>query len=34
MKVLFVDAGNYCRSPAAEIVARSLAARAGLQGWC
>jgi protein-tyrosine phosphatase len=33
MKVLFVDAGNYCRSPAAEIVARSLAARAGLQGW-
>ena len=33
MKVLFVDAGNYCRSPAAEAVARSLAARAGLQGW-
>ena len=33
MKVLFVDAGNYCRSPAAETVARSVAARAGLQGW-
>lgn len=33
MKVLFVDAGNYCRSPAAEVVARSLAAQAGLQGW-
>lgn len=33
MKVLFVDAGNYCRSPAAEAVARSLAASAGLQGW-
>jgi protein-tyrosine phosphatase len=33
VKVLFVDAGNYCRSPAAEIVARTLAARAGLQGW-
>ena len=33
MKVLFVDAGNYCRSPAAEVVARSLAARAGLQDW-
>jgi protein-tyrosine phosphatase len=27
--VLFVDAGNYCRSPAAEIVAKTLAARAG-----
>jgi protein-tyrosine phosphatase len=33
VKVLFVDAGNYCRSPAAEIVTRTLAARAGLQGW-
>ena len=30
MKVLFVDAGNYCRSPAAEIVARTLANKAGL----
>ena len=29
MKVLFVDAGNYCRSPAAEVVARTAAARAG-----
>ena len=33
MKVLFVDAGNYCRSPVAEIVARALAARAGASGW-
>jgi protein-tyrosine phosphatase len=33
MKVLFVDAGNYCRSPAAEVVARSLAARLGLTAW-
>lgn len=33
MKVLFVDAGNYCRSPAAEIVARSMAARSGVAGW-
>jgi protein-tyrosine phosphatase len=33
VKVLFVDAGNYCRSPAAEIVARSIAARAGVSGW-
>lgn len=33
MKVLFVDAGNYCRSPAAEIVARSLAGRTGARGW-
>lgn len=24
-RILFVDAGNYCRSPAAEIVARTLA---------
>jgi protein-tyrosine phosphatase len=30
MRILFVDAGNYCRSPAAEAVARALAARAGL----
>jgi protein-tyrosine phosphatase len=33
MKILFVDAGNYCRSPAAEIVARTLAARAGADSW-
>lgn len=33
MKVLFVDAGNYCRSPAAEIVARTLAGRTGTRGW-
>ncbi len=26
MRILFVDAGNYCRSPAAEAVARALAA--------
>lgn len=30
MRILFVDAGNYCRSPAAEAVARTLAARSGL----
>ena len=30
MKILFVDAGNYCRSPAAEAVCRALAARADL----
>ena len=30
MKILFVDAGNYCRSPAAEAVCRAKAARAGL----
>jgi protein-tyrosine phosphatase len=30
MRILFVDAGNYCRSPAAEAVARSHAARTGL----
>lgn len=29
MRILFVDAGNYCRSPAAEAVARALASRAG-----
>lgn len=29
MYILFVDAGNYCRSPAAETVLRTLAARAG-----
>ena len=33
MKILFVDAGNYCRSPAAEVVARSLATRLGASGW-
>ena len=33
MRVLFVDAGNYCRSPVAEIVARTLAARSGAAGW-
>jgi protein-tyrosine phosphatase len=27
MRVLFVDAGNYCRSPAAEAVARKLGAQ-------
>lgn len=26
MRILFVDAGNYCRSPAAEAVARKMAA--------
>ena len=30
MKILFVDAGNYCRSPAAEAVCRALAAHASL----
>jgi protein-tyrosine phosphatase len=30
MHILFVDAGNYCRSPAAETVARTQATRAGL----
>jgi protein-tyrosine phosphatase len=30
MRILFVDAGNYCRSPAAEAVARAAAERAGL----
>jgi protein-tyrosine phosphatase len=30
MKILFVDAGNYCRSPAAEAVCRTLAEKAGL----
>ncbi len=33
MRVLFVDAGNYCRSPAAEIVARTLATRGGQGHW-
>lgn len=33
MRVLFVDAGNYCRSPVAEVVARALASRAGAVGW-
>ncbi|MGH8311132.1 MAG: low molecular weight protein-tyrosine-phosphatase, partial [Steroidobacteraceae bacterium] len=28
VRVLFVDAGNYCRSPAAEVVARALIGRA------
>lgn len=32
MRVLFVDAGNYCRSPAAEAVAKALAARSGQAG--
>ncbi|MBS1201015.1 MAG: phosphotyrosine protein phosphatase [Proteobacteria bacterium] len=32
MRILFVDAGNYCRSPAAEAVARAVAARAGASG--
>ncbi|NJO12306.1 MAG: low molecular weight phosphotyrosine protein phosphatase [Gammaproteobacteria bacterium] len=29
MRILFVDAGNYCRSPVAEVVARKLAAERG-----
>lgn len=29
IKVLFVDAGNYCRSPVAEVVARKLSFAAG-----
>ena len=33
MKVLFVDAGNYCRSPVAEVVARSLALAGGKAEW-
>lgn len=33
MRILFVDAGNYCRSPVAEIVARTLAAQRGKSGW-
>ncbi|MFM7627658.1 MAG: low molecular weight protein-tyrosine-phosphatase [Gammaproteobacteria bacterium] len=33
MRVLFVDAGNYCRSPVAEIVARAMAARSGVARW-
>jgi protein-tyrosine phosphatase len=33
VRVLFVDAGNYCRSPAAEIVARTMATRAGESVW-
>jgi protein-tyrosine phosphatase len=32
MKILFVDAGNYCRSPAAEAVCSTIAARTGLGG--
>jgi len=32
MRILFVDAGNYCRSPAAEAVCRALADRAGVGG--
>ena len=32
MRILFVDAGNYCRSPAAEAVTRAIAARAGAGG--
>jgi protein-tyrosine phosphatase len=31
MRILFVDAGNYCRSPAAEAVCRELVAQAGLE---
>ena len=30
MRILFVDAGNYCRSPAAEAVARKLAQQSEL----
>ena len=29
MRILFVDAGNYCRSPAAEAVVRSIAGQTG-----
>jgi protein-tyrosine phosphatase len=32
MRILFVDAGNYCRSPAAEAVCRKLARDATLEG--
>lgn len=32
MKILFVDAGNYCRSPAAEAVCRKVATAAGFAG--
>jgi protein-tyrosine phosphatase len=32
MKILFVDAGNYCRSPAAEAVCRALAVQAAPGG--
>lgn len=31
MKIVFVDAGNYCRSPAAEAVAKAMAEGAGEQ---
>ena len=31
MRILFVDADNYCRSPAAEAVCRKLAAAAALE---
>lgn len=30
MKILFVDAGNYCRSPAAEAVCRAMAVQSGM----
>jgi protein-tyrosine phosphatase len=30
MRILFVDAGNYCRSPAAEAVCRAMARHADL----
>ena len=32
MKILFVDAGNYCRSPAAEVVCRTMSVQAGAAG--
>jgi protein-tyrosine phosphatase len=32
MRILFVDAGNYCRSPAAEAVARKLAQQSEVAG--
>jgi protein-tyrosine phosphatase len=32
MRILFVDAGNYCRSPAAEAVARKLAEQSEAAG--
>ena len=32
MHILFVDAGNYCRSPAAEAVSKALIVERGLAG--
>lgn len=33
VKVLFVDAGNYCRSPVAEVVGNTMAVRLGVTDW-